>query len=156
LIPPEPAAARTCAVVVPTGSAAEELRRGQTPGAPLTADSVDFVTRDELYDRLRERLPGAPPALSPFDREVRLRRAAHDARAAGAEPPFNPRAGLIREILGLYDELRRRHRTIADFDRLMIGSLEPSAGHDRGAARLLEQTRFLSATFEAFERAPAG
>ena len=151
LIPPDPGAARTCGVIVPTRSAAEELLRGRSSAA-------DVVTRDEFYARLRERLPGAPPAMSPFEREVRLRRAAQDARAAGVEPPFNPRAGLIREILALYDELRRRNRTIADFSRLMIGSLEPSADHDRGAARLLEQTRFLSATFDLFEgaAAPAG
>jgi RecB family exonuclease len=148
LIPPDSEAARTCAVIVPTRSAAEELLRGRSSAA-------DVVTRDEFYVRLRERLPGAPSAMSPFEREVRLRRAAQDARAAGAEPPFNPRAGLIREILALYDELRRRRRTIADFRRLMIGSLEPSADHDRGAARLLEQTQFLSATFDLFEGAAA-
>jgi RecB family exonuclease len=84
---------------------------------------------------------------------VRLRRATETARANGAEPPFNPRPGLIREILALYDALRRRHRTVADFDRLMTGTLEPGADHDRGAARLLEQTRFLTAAFEVFEGA---
>ena len=34
----------------------------------------------------------------------------------------------------------------------MTGTLEPGADYDRGAARLLAQTRFLTATFEAFER----
>ena len=57
------------------------------------------------------------------------------------------------EILRLYDELRRRHKTIADFERLMVGSLEPSAEHDRGAFRLLQQTVFLASAFERFERA---
>jgi RecB family exonuclease len=160
LVPPDPDAARATAVIVPTHSAAEQLRRGQTgvgPGSDRGQTSFagppDFVTRDEFYARLRERLPGAPPLLTPFDREVRLRRATETARANGAEPPFNPRPGLIREILALYDELRRRHRTVADFDRLMTGTLQPGADHDRGAARLLEQTRFLTAAFEAFERA---
>ena len=132
-------------MIVPTRTAAEQLLPGHAA----------LVTRDEFYARLRDRLPGAPPSATPFDREVRLRRAAETARANGAEPPFNPRPGLIREILALYDELRRRHRTVADFDRLMIGALEPSADHDRGAARLLQQTRFLSATFGAFEHANA-
>ena len=147
LIPPDLDVARACAVIVPTRSAAAELTAGRV------SIGVDVVTRDEFYERLRERMPDAPPAVSPFEREVRLRRAAAEARAAGAEPPFNPRAGLIREILAFYDELRRRHRTVADFDRLIAGSLEPSAEHDRGAARLLEQTRFLSATFDGFEHA---
>src|SRR5262249_14788829 len=92
------------------------------------------------------------PALSAFDREVLLRRAARAAHVAGAEPPFNLRAGLVREILALYDALRRHHRTVADFERLTIGTLEPGADTDRGAARLLEQTRFLAATFAEFER----
>jgi RecB family exonuclease len=144
-IPQGADAVRDCVVIVPTRTAAEQLLQGHTA----------LVTRDEFYARLRERLPGAPPPATPFDREVRLRRAADIARANGAEPPFNPRPGLIREILALYDELRRRHRTVADFDRLLIGTLEPSADHDRGAARLLEQTRFLSATFQVFEHANA-
>jgi RecB family exonuclease len=113
------------------------------------------VTRDEFYLRLRERMPAAPPPLTAFDREVLLRRSAHTARTDGAEPPFNLRPGLVAEILALYDELRRRHKSVADFDRLLTESLEPGAGHDRGAARLLEQTRFLTATFEAFEASVA-
>ena len=91
----------------------------------------DIVTRDEFYARLRERLPGAPAPLTAFAREVLLRRSAHAARTAGAEPPFNLRPGLVSEILALYDELRRRHKTVADFDRLMTGTLESSAPYDR-------------------------
>ena len=44
---------------------------------------------------------------------------------------------------------------MADFDRLMTGTLESSAPYDRGAARLLAQTAFLTATFQAFEQAVA-
>jgi RecB family exonuclease len=140
-LPADADAARDCAVLVPTRGAAEQLRR------PLLA-----LTRDEFYEALRERLPDVPPALSPFDREVLLRRAARAAHVSGAEPPFNLRAGLIREILALYDALRRHHRTVADFARLTLGTLEPVADTDRGAVRLLEQTRFLAAAFEVFEQ----
>lgn len=159
-IPADPLAARACAVLVPSRGAAEELRRtvenlsllGERSSAGVRV-LPDIVTRDEWYAGLRERLPGSPSPLTAFEREVLLRRCANVAHAAGAEPPFNLRAGLIVEILGLYDELRRRHRTVADFDRLMTGALEPGAEYDRGAARLLAQTRFLTATFEEFERA---
>jgi RecB family exonuclease len=148
-------AARDCAVIVPSRSAGEELRRTIENAVPGGSAQVlpDIVTRDEFYARLRERLPGAPAPLTAFDREVLLRRSAHAARTAGAEPPFNLRPGLVGEILALYDELRRRHKTVADFDRLMIGTLESSAPYDRGAARLLAQTVFLTATFQAFEEA---
>lgn len=152
-IPGDPFAARECAVIVPSRGAAEELRRTIENRTSSARAMPDIVTRDEWYSRLRERLPGAPAALSAFQREVILRRCANLAHEAGADPPFNLRAGLIVEILALYDELRRRHRTVADFDRLMVGSLEPGAEYDRGAARLLAQTRFLTATFQAFERA---
>ncbi len=160
-------AARECAVIVPSRSAAEELRqtvenlcllppdRGSADGGRARG-LPDIVTRDEFYARLRERLPGAPAPLTAFDREVLLRRSADAARMAGAEPPFNLRPGLVGEILALYDELRRRHKTVADFDRLMTGTLESSAPYDRGAARLLAQTVFLTATFQALELALAG
>ena len=116
----------------------------------------DLVTRDELYARLRERLPGRAAAADARS-IARCCCGAPRTRAhgAGAEPPFNLRPGLIGEILALYDELRRRHKTVADFDRLMTGTLESSAPYDRGAARLLAQTAFLTATFEAFEQALA-
>ena len=161
-LPGDAEAARACAVIVSTRSAGEELRRTLTGLAAADARRAEAVaafcggdggvTRDEFYDALRERLPGSPEAMSAFEREVLLRRAARTARLAGVEPPFNLRAGLIREILALYDALRRHHRTVADFARLTIGTLEPVAGIDRGAARLLQQTRFLAAAFEAFEQ----
>jgi RecB family exonuclease len=162
LVPEGAAAARECAVIVPSRSAAEELRRTFENFTLLSDCSEraaralpDIVTRDDFYLRLRERMPGAPAPLTAFDREVLLRRSAHTARTGGAEPPFNLRPGLVAEILALYDELRRRHKSVADFDRLMTEALAPGAEHDRGAARLLDQTRFLTATFEAFEVAVA-
>jgi RecB family exonuclease len=153
----DPDRERACAVIVPSRGAAEELQRTLTRFGSASASANPAIgglvlTRDEFYEALRERLPGSPDALSPFDREVLLRRAARTARLTGAEPPFNLRAGLIREILALYDELRRSHRSVADFARLTIGTLEPVAAMDRGAARLLQQTRFLAAAFDQFEQ----
>src|SRR5438270_9205073 len=57
LIPADPDAARACAVIVPTRTAAEELQRRRTgvgPGSDeaqtsLGAGSPDVVTRDEFY-----------------------------------------------------------------------------------------------------------
>ena len=54
-------------------------------------------------------------------------------------------------MLALYDHLRRLGRTVDDFDRLLTGELEPAADSDRGAAQLLEQTRFLAAAFRGYE-----
>jgi hypothetical protein len=140
----EAADARACAVIVPSRTGAEELRR-VLPGGT----DVALLTRDELYEDLAHRL--SIVTLSALEREVILRRAASDASAGGAEPPFRLRAGLVVEMLALYDELRRHGRTVADFDRLLTGSLEHDASHDRGAARLLDQTAFLTAAFVQFE-----
>ena len=150
---------RTTAVILPTRGAAEEMRRtlegrlldSQRPAIVLP----ELLTRADFYARLHAAHPGVPPLLTEFEREVLFRRAALTADAGGAAAPFRLRAGMVVEILALYDELRRRDRSVADFSRLMVGSLEPSAEMDRGAERLLRQTRFLVAAFEAFEQAVA-
>jgi RecB family exonuclease len=151
---------RACAVLVPSRGAAESLRR-TLETLQLTAASPvlllpDLITRSELYEKLHERLPGVAPMLTDFEREVIFRRAALDAAARGTPAPFRLRPGLIVEILAFYDELRRRDKTVAAFERLMIASLEPSAEIDRGAERLLRLTRFLAAAFEVFEERIAG
>jgi RecB family exonuclease len=149
--------ARRTAVVLPTRSAAEAMRRTiedsdpDDRGGPVVL-LPDLVTRQELYLRLHARIPDAPALLSEFDREVLLRLAAGEARAQGAEPPFRLRPGLIAALLDFYDELRRRNRSVDAFDRTIGDRLEGGSDSDRGAARLLQQTRFLSAAFAAFER----
>jgi RecB family exonuclease len=145
---------RACAVLVPSRGAAEALRR--TLENLLLADGSsalmlpDLLTRAELYERLHQRVRSSP-RLTEFEREVIFRRAAADAASQGTPAPFRLRPGLIVEILAFYDELRRRDKTIAAFDRLMTGSLESSAEIDRGADRMLRLTRFLSAAFTLFE-----
>jgi RecB family exonuclease len=138
------------AIVVPTTGARDALRRTLHARAVHILDS-EIVTREKLYAKLHTALPGVPPLLSGFERHVLFKKAAETAESAGHPPPFNLRPGLILEILAFYDELRRRHRTVASFDRLMTESLEPSVEIDRGAERMYRQTRFLAAAFEAFE-----
>ncbi len=141
------------AVVLPTAAAGAALRRTLTrlAGEP---PSAELLTRDALYLRLHEHYGAAAgstsPMLSAFEREVLLSKAAWQVHAA-TPAPFRLRPGLIVEILGFYDELRRRDRTVADFARLMTDSLQSSIEIDRGAERLFRQTQFLSAAFTAFE-----
>ena len=99
--------------------------------------------------------PIRPRVLSGFEREAVLAAGARDAEESGAAPPFHVRPALIAEMLALYDRVRRLGRTVDDFDRLLTGELEPAAESDRGASQLLEQTRFLSASFRAYESAAA-
>ena len=156
----DPLRARETVVLLPTRSAAAALRGTLESRLLQSGDGrarvlPELLTREELYGRLYERLPEAPPLLTGFEREVLFRRAAREAAAAGAEPPFRIRAGLIGEMLAFYDELRRRDQTIGGFDRLVTDSLAASVDIDRGAERLMRQTRFLSAAFAAFERGVA-
>ncbi len=148
------------AVLLPTHTAAAELRR-TIENILLLQDGrravflPDLVTRADFYARLAERLPGLPPVLSDLEREVLFRLAARDAEGAGTIAPFKLRPGLVVEILEFYDQLRRNHRTIDDFHRLISGDLAPAAGTDRGAERLLRQADFLAAAFAEFERRTA-
>jgi len=138
-------------VLVPTQAAGEQLRR--TLRLRLGADPADLVigTRADLYDQLLSRLRPEATTLSDFEREALIAAAAREAEDAGVPPPFHLRPALVAEMLALYDYLRRLHRTIDDFDRLLTGELAPAADSDQGAAQLLEQTHFLVAAFRGYE-----
>ena len=149
-------------VVVPTHGAGRQLRRL----SPETAPHV-FVTRDQMYDRLHERLTGAPRRLASLERDGMAQAAAAtaarslaaageiDRRAGDPVPglPFRLRPGLVAEILRFYDQLRRQSQQVKRFEELIEQALGgPEAAGDRGGARLLQQTRFLARTFREYER----
>lgn len=151
-----PLDARDRLVVVPTRAAASHLRDGieaRTFARRLHAVIVpDLVTPRELTERLAERLDTPHGMLSGAEREALLGSACRATREAGYEAPFEIRPGLIAEILRFYDELRFRRNSVDDFERRALYLLEPGASTDRGAERLVSQTRFLSAAFREFER----
>ena len=150
-------ASAPAAIIVPTAGAAEALGRTlaiiarQRGWSEPATPAFELLTRDDFYLRLHARLRSAAPMLTAFEREVLLTRAASAASDSGTPAPFRLRPGLIVEMLAFYDELRRRDRTVADFDRLMTDSLQPSVEIDRGAERLFRQTQFLTAAFTRFE-----
>ena len=174
---PDVARTRACAVIVPTRSAADQLRHTLEDlvlGAPspdhedhqdhhedheeagpagrgLAFVLPELVTRDDWYRRMHERLGAAPPRLSGLERQVLLGAASRDAITAGFSPPFRLRPGLLLELLDFYDTLRRHRRTVDDFERLVVSDLESRAESDRGAARMLQQTRFFVAALRAYE-----
>ncbi|MDP2321185.1 MAG: PD-(D/E)XK nuclease family protein [Acidobacteriota bacterium] len=137
-------------LLVPTAAAGEQLRRTLRARLGDAVAMPPIGTRAELYERLLARMPDAR-TLSGFEREALIAAAAREAEEAGVPPPFHVRPALIAEMLALYDYLRRLQRTVDDFDRLLTGELEPAADSDQGAAQLLEQTRFLAATFRGYE-----
>ena len=148
---PSQAEPESGAVIVPSRSAATQLRYTIEALTNSSEQIPALLTRSEWYARLHQRLPGSPPALSDCEREFLLSEAARDTTAAGISPPFIIRPGLVGKMLAFYDALRRQRRTLDDFARLTVGELELSAPIDRGAARMLDQTNFLVNTFMEFE-----
>jgi RecB family exonuclease/inactivated superfamily I helicase len=147
------AAAPDTFVLVPTAAARDQLTR--TLAGHLAADRTEWPligSRDELYDELASRVSDLPRRLSDVEREAVLASCAREAEESGQTAPFHVRPALVAEMLGLYDFIRNLGRTVEDFDRLLIGELEPAAESDRGALQLLGQTRFLSAAFRRYER----
>jgi RecB family exonuclease len=129
-------------VVVPTRGAARQLQ-----GALARAD---VVTRDELYDRLHDRLTNPPRRLSALERDV-IAQAAARAAAGGSELSFQLRPGLIAEMLRFYDHLRRQSQQVKRFEELIDEALGPGDA-DRAAERMRKQTRFLAEAFREYER----
>jgi hypothetical protein len=72
------------------------------------------------------------------------------ANSADANLPFTIRPGLVSQMVRFYDDLRRHGQTVARFEELMEATLA-GADVDRGAERLLRQTRFLAAAFRRYE-----
>jgi RecB family exonuclease len=143
-------------VLVSTRAAGEQLRRTLedrllTPASPACV--LPWIgTRDDLYDLLGRRLPARVRMLTAYERDTLLGAAARETEESAVRPPFDLRSALIAEMLALYDLIRRQQRTIADFDRLVSADLEAAAESDRGAAQLLEQTRFLVAAFAGYDQ----
>lgn len=164
--------ARDTVLVVPSNGAAVELRRTierliagrRVPPAVFAQLGMEappsrpvlclprLVTRAGLYAELHGRLPGPPPLLDEFARDALMRAAASEAEDAGAAAPFTVRPGIVVEMLAFYDAVVRLRRGVDDVERLLVRQLTAEALADRGAARLLQQTKFLLAAYRAFER----
>jgi RecB family exonuclease len=136
-------------IVVPSQSCRRQLQKSWSTSADGTDASV-VVTRDELYDRLYERLPDCPRRLTPIERDVLVQASAR-AAAADLESDVSLRPGLVAEMLRFYDLLRRQSQSVARFEELITEALGGDE-IDRGARRMRDQTRFLAATFREYER----
>lgn len=117
------------------------------------AESLPLIlTRDELYDVLHLRLASPPRRLSPFERDGIAQAAAMQAASDTPDLPFRIRPGLVAEILRFYDHLRRQSQQVRRFEELITEALGGGEDADRGADRMLRQTRFLARAFREYER----
>jgi RecB family exonuclease len=153
-----PLEARDRLVIVPTRAAAAQLAatlelrlpdRGRAQVLPV------LVTPREIVGRCAERLPLERPALSAVERETLMSVSARATADGGCAPPFRLRPALVAEMLRFYDTLRSNRLDVQAFERIALGRLEPGVDLDRGAQRLVTQTRFLVAAFLDFERRSA-
>jgi RecB family exonuclease len=149
------------ALILPTRAAIEMFRQTLERDASRTGRATvllpDLLTRDDWLDRMHRALPGAPAMLTRFEREVIMERAARAASARARMPkaPFEMRAGLVAEMLSLYDELRRRQRPIRRFVRVLFDELGGERGTDLGSDSLIHQTCLLAFAFLGYERGRA-
>jgi PD-(D/E)XK nuclease superfamily len=146
--------ARPGVVVVPNTRAAGEVIRllDRNPSARRQAAPPDVVTRDGLYDRLHACSVHPPRRLSQQERDAMAQAAAREAVGAlDLTSSFQLRPGLVAEMLRFYDQLRRQRQQVARFEELLTESLDRDASFDRGAERMLRQTRLLSETFRRYE-----
>ena len=150
-------------LVLPTRAAAAHLTHTierHALGSSRALMLPDMCTPAELVARLASRLPGvhqdsdgrAASPLTDAEREVLLGLVCREVRDAGIAPPFRLRPGLVAEMLRFYDRLRGFQKDVDTFERLALGALEPGAADDRGAERLVRQTRFLVAVFRGFQQ----
>lgn len=142
-------------VIVPTRGAATMLTRTLGARGVSAAGLPAILTRDELYDCLHARLTDPPRLLTPFERDAMAQGAARVAAREVGDLPFKVRPGLVAEMLLFYDQLRRQSQHVKRFDELMTDALGGSDSIDRGAERLLRQTRFLARAFRGYEQRAA-
>ena len=146
--------------VVPNAGAVRQLHRLIAASDDDSVRQPELVTREGLYDGLYARLADPPRRLSAHDREALMRAAAREANldvggrqdAGAAWERSELRPGLVAEVLRLYDQLRRQRQQVDRFEELLEETLQRDAELDRGAARMLQQTRILARTFRAYER----
>jgi RecB family exonuclease len=148
---------RNCAVIVPTRAAADQLRRtleswslGRHAAGDTALSLPHVVTRDGWYDLMYARLPLMTRRASGLEREVIIGAVARQLER-GARAPFRLRPGLLAAMLTLYDDLRRTNVSVERFESAVLEDLNRDVDTDRGAARLVDQTGFLAATFRGYQ-----
>ncbi len=159
-------------VIVPSRAAAEQWRRTleqrllverwTAPIAlqdalehPVSAGPRDalavphLLTREQLYDTWHGRARMETPRMPLLTREVLMGASARHA-AGVHRPPFLLRPGLIAAMLRFHDQIERLGHEPATWLQDAAARLDDEAATDRGAARLLLQTRFLQEAGRAY------
>jgi CRISPR/Cas system-associated exonuclease Cas4 (RecB family) len=126
------------------------LEHDVAPGGHGALAMPRLLTRDDLYDAFHRAARIDVPRLSALVLEVVMGASARQAARVHA-PPFLLRPGLVAEMLRFHDQVARLGHDACAWLAAAASRLEDEAGTDRGAERLLLQTRFLAEAYRAFE-----
>ncbi len=135
-------------VVVPNRAAAWQIQRV----VRASASGASFLTRDEMYREFHARLPDSPRLLTATEREAILQASAAAASDVTPQLTFRIRPGLVAEMLRFYDQLRRQSQTVERFAELIEQAIGADPAGDRGAERMLRQTRFIQQALSGYEQ----
>jgi CRISPR/Cas system-associated exonuclease Cas4 (RecB family) len=120
------------------------------PGTPGALALPRLLTRDELSEAWHRAARIDAPRVSPLTREVVMGASARQASRTH-RPPFLLRPGLVAEMLRFHDQVARLGHDPSAWLEEAAAHLEDEAPTDRGAERLLLQTRFLREAYRVFE-----
>lgn len=132
----------------------ERLPRASRLLSALERDSLIQAAARDAADAIRAASDGRPDRSDPTGDDLDETSPSDvdlTAEVIASELPFRLRPGLVAEMLRFYDQLRRQSQRLERFNELIEETLGGTTG-DRGADRLLAQTRFLTEAFRAYER----
>jgi CRISPR/Cas system-associated exonuclease Cas4 (RecB family) len=128
----------------------EALGHRVADGTRGTLAMPRVLTRDQLYDAWHLGARLEVPRLAPLTREVLMGASARQASRIH-RPPFLLRPGLVAEMLRFHDQIGRLGHDASAWLDEAAARLSDEASTDRGAERLLLQTRFLQEAYRRFE-----
>ncbi len=128
----------------------QALEHDVAPGGHGALAMPRLLTRNDMYDAFHRAARIDAPRLSPLVLEVLMGASARQAARVQA-PPFLLRPGLVAEMLRFQDQVGRLGHDACEWLDDAASRLGDEAATDRGAERLLLQTRFLREAYREFE-----
>lgn len=122
------------------------------PGRTHALVAPRTLTRGEWYEHLAGTAAHDLHVVTLMASEVLMAAAARARVEAGDVAPFLVRPGLVAEMVQLHAALHRLGHSLEGAAARLLPDLEADAPSDRGASRLLAQTRFLWAVFADYDR----
>lgn len=128
----------------------QALEHDVAPGPHAALVLPRLLTRDGFLDACHRAARLDRPRLQAMTREVLMGASARQA-ARAHPPPFLIRPGLVSEMVRFCDTVVRLGHDVGAWLAAAADRLADEAPTDRGAERLLAQTRFMQAAWTAYD-----